>query len=176
MKEFWFVIDASILWQSFAESLYSVMYQTNVMHWVRIPHWGRCLAEPSDHELWISPLIIAWGSITNSSSALVHILAHTDTNTGTQTHTQTQRRFHKQIQTHRDTHINTDIWQMRPMQLLRTFTFISAFKNLRWQQTTVESMVFVKHSETQSKGVAAALQGLVLAKRVNICKSLTTVS
>ena len=37
-------------------------------------------------------------------------------------------------------------------------------------------MVFVKHSETQSKGVAAALQGLVLAKRVNICKSLTTVS
>ena len=107
MKEFWFVIDASILWQSFAESLYSVMYQTNVMHWVRIPHWGRCLAEPSDHELWISPLIIARGSITNSSSALVHILAHTDTNTGTQTHTQTQRRFHKQIQTYLDTETHT---------------------------------------------------------------------
>ena len=35
------------------------IYQTNIMHWVRIPHWGRCLAEPSDHELWISPLIIA---------------------------------------------------------------------------------------------------------------------
>ena len=101
-----------------------------------------------------------------------HKHRHTDTHTDTKTLSQTNTN----IPRHRDTHINTDIWQMRPMQLLRTFTFISAFKNWRWHQKTVESMVFVKHSETQSKGVAAALQGLVLAKRVNICKSLTTVS
>ena len=53
---------------------------------------------------------------------------------------------------------------------------VLAYTSWRWQQTTVELMVFVKHSETQSKGVAVSLQGLVLAKRVNICKSLTTVS
>ena len=97
------------------------IYQTNIMHWVRIPHWGRCLAEPSDHELWMSPMIIAWSSITNSSSALVHTIAQAETHTQTQTCLRNHR--------HTDTHLNTDIPQLLPKQLLSTFTFIWADKN-----------------------------------------------
>ena len=90
-------------------------------------------------------------------------------NTHTDTNMLAQSQAHRHTLKHRYPTITTKA-------IIKHFYIYLSWQKWRWQQTTVESMVFVKHSETQSKGVAVSLQGLVLAKRVNICKSLTTVS